>query len=212
MFRESSKSANAGNFRFPTPVASTPDAAASSGAKRKGGALLWALTGLAWTAVALLALSYFGIIGLPGLHAFDRTPAPSLERIPLGDGIDPATAKFAFLGGMPFRLSVADSIEEWQMGLAVRGVPDRDEALLFVYPGEGHWPVWVSDNHPPVDIVFLDSAKQVVDIQSFVPPMGEDDGTPTKVSPPRPVQFVLEMRAGTAGRYNFYPGMNATLR
>lgn len=102
-----------------------------------------------------------------------------------------------------FRAEVADSSLERMKGLMFREELAADRAMLFVYP-EPQWRnFWMMHTTVPLDIVFVDSQKRVLNVR---------EAEPCPSSPcPRyasagPAQYVLEVRRGLSEQYGFRAG------
>lgn len=78
--------------------------------------------------------------------------------------------------------------------------------MLFVFLADETWPIWMKDMSIPLDIIWLNSDKQVVYIAKNVQP----DSYPTKFTPDTPARFVLEVVAGTTDAQNIVEGTVAT--
>lgn len=86
------------------------------------------------------------------------------------------------------------SDEDVQKGLQhVKELPD-DEGMLFVFEEEKFHRFWMKDTLIPLDIIWIDSYRAVVNMVIFVPPCVED---PCPVyQPPDKAISVLELKAG----------------
>ena len=85
-------------------------------------------------------------------------------------------------------------------GERVRGLSglDRPQSLLMVFPCTGRHGIWMWRMGFPLDLVFIDSKKQVVDIKRNVKPISFHPGTWKVFKPRKPARYVLEMPAGEA--------------
>jgi uncharacterized membrane protein (UPF0127 family) len=93
-------------------------------------------------------------------------------------------------------VEVADTPAKQAKGLMFRDhIPD-DFGMLFVFPDERTRSFWMKNCRINLDIIYLNRAKQVVDIHQNVPPC-RDDPCPTYVSK-EPAQYVLELRGNRA--------------
>lgn len=89
---------------------------------------------------------------------------------------------------------LADSDKERKKGLSGRSSLREKESLLFVFEEKAIPSFWMKDMNFPIDIIWIDESKKIVDIT-------EDFGPstyPETVSPVSPVLYVLETRASFA--------------
>ena len=70
--------------------------------------------------------------------------------------------------------------------------------MLFIFEGDQHLTFWMPDMSFPLDIVWIDSSCQVVDVtlNAPLPLPGQSKGDLPRFSPQRPARFVLEINAG----------------
>lgn len=114
-------------------------------------------------------------------------------RVQLGDGV--------------FDASIAQSDADRQKGLGGVTNLGESEALLLVYAADSKWPIWMKDMKVPIDIVWLDEKKKVVDIVRDVSP---DEGTDVTHTPKEKARYVIELQAGTAAKKTIHEGSQAT--
>ena len=70
--------------------------------------------------------------------------------------------------------------------------------MLFVYPAEARLRFWMRNTLIPLDIVFLDASKVVVDVQSMAPEPGVPPQELTIYTSLAPARYALEINAGRA--------------
>ena len=107
----------------------------------------------------------------------------------------PASAKYQptiEIGGKTIQIEVADTETKREQGLSSRAKLDSGHGMLFVFNTVGLYGFWMKDMNFPIDIVWLDGAKHMVDIERNVSP----DTFPHVFYPPRPVKYVLETNPG----------------
>lgn len=114
-------------------------------------------------------------------------------RVQLGDGV--------------FDASIAQSDAERQKGLGGVTNLGESEALLMVYAADSKWPIWMKDMKVPIDIVWLDEKKKVVDIVRNVSP---DEGTDVTHIPRAKARYVIELAAGVSAKKTIHEGSQAT--
>lgn len=74
--------------------------------------------------------------------------------------------------------------------------------MLFVYDMPGSYAFWMKDTRIPLDIMWLNSEKEIVHIESNVQPASY----PKTFVPKMPAQYVLETNAGYAQKYTIKIG------
>jgi uncharacterized membrane protein (UPF0127 family) len=86
--------------------------------------------------------------------------------------------------------------EDRAMGLMFRPSLAPDRGLLFVFDSSEFHGFWMKNCRFPIDMVWLDEAKQVVHVAEAVPPCKAD---PCPVYQPlRRARYVVELNAGQA--------------
>ncbi len=96
------------------------------------------------------------------------------------------------IGNLKIPVEIADSSQEWQRGLSGRKFLDWNRGMLFVFPSPGYYGFWMPNMHFPIDIIWIDSKKRIVDISENILP----ESYPQKFYPKLPSQYVLEVNAG----------------
>ena len=126
--------------------------------------------------------------------------------------VAPEDAGQAVLAGRVFDLEIADTPEERRRGLSHRAHLPADAGMLFVFDAELALSFWMKDTLLPLDVLFLDKVRRIVDIQTMTPQPGAADAE-LKVYPSRqPAMYALEINAGTAEKLGLTIGMAVELR
>jgi uncharacterized protein len=96
---------------------------------------------------------------------------------------------------------------EMLRGLMFRESLAPDRGMLFIHNAEGKYPYWMYQVKIPLDIIWLDKSKRVVEVLANVPPCPSTKSTecPTHGGT-QPAQFVLELAAGMAAKYRVEVG------
>jgi len=106
--------------------------------------------------------------------------------------------------GKVLQVEVMVSDEDRQMGLMFRPSLPADRGMLFVFGELGFHGIWMKNCRFPIDIVWLDEEKKVVDVKEGAPPCKAD---PCPVyQPMRRASWVIEMNAGQARREKLVRG------
>lgn len=98
-----------------------------------------------------------------------------------------------FLGDGVFTAALAETPEARTQGLSGTSPLAADEAMLFAFPYDARWSIWMKDMNYPIDVVWLDADKQVVYIVENMAP----DSYPTQYTPESTARYVVELPAGT---------------
>ena len=103
---------------------------------------------------------------------------------------------------------IADNESEQLKGLGGRGKIPSDRGMLFVFQEEYILNFWMKDMKFALDMIFLDSQFNIVDIKQNLQPCKPDEACPIYF-PQKPAQYVLEINAGLAKRNNIKIGDRA---
>lgn len=97
-------------------------------------------------------------------------------------------------GAHAFSAVVVDTPELREKGLGGRAGIKKDQAMLFVFESDGRHAFWMKDMLFSIDMVWLDSSKKVVHVESDVSP----DTFPEAFGPAVDTRYVIELNAGEA--------------
>lgn len=89
-------------------------------------------------------------------------------------------------------------------GLQFRDSLGEKQGMLFIFPESRRHDFWMKDTKIPLDIIWIDSAYQVVHIENNVPPCLRDPCP--RYAPQAPARYVLEINAGHAMRMGLQKG------
>lgn len=95
-------------------------------------------------------------------------------------------------GSQEISLEYAVTAADREKGLSGRTQLPPDRGLLFQFEEPGLHCFWMKDMNFPIDIVWLDSSKKIIDIRENVSP----DSYPAKFCPAQNAAYGLEVRAG----------------
>lgn len=98
------------------------------------------------------------------------------------------------LGSGVYNLQIARDSASQEKGLSGVESLRPDGGLLMVFDRESNWQIWMKDMKIPIDIVWLDSNKKVVDIVQNASP---DAGELAQFAPKKPALYVVELAAGS---------------
>lgn len=111
------------------------------------------------------------------------------------------------LGDGVFDARIALTDTDRQKGLSGVTNLSETEALILVYNADSKWPIWMKDMDIPIDIVWLDQNKKVVDIIQNVSP---SEGIDVTHIPRVKARYVVEFSAGIVKRKVIHIGSIAT--
>ena len=93
---------------------------------------------------------------------------------------------------------VAENDADRQRGLMFRDSLAENQGMLFVFEKEDRYGFWMKNMRFPLDIIWIDAEKRIVDIKKDVPACGEE-GCET-LTPAAEAKYVLEVQSGFTDR------------
>ncbi len=134
-------------------------------------------------AVVIIATGFLAFISFNRTSQNGFTPiSQAISKIPVN------------INGIEIEAEVASTDAERATGLMNREFLPRYSGMLFVYGSEAQRTFWMKNTLIPLDIIFLNSNKEVVSISSNTVPNQTDKLYYSKF----PAQFILELNAGMA--------------
>jgi hypothetical protein len=106
-----------------------------------------------------------------------------------------------YIGGNSFNAIVADTFFKRAIGLMHRKGLGKNECMLFIFDRPMKEGIWMANMHFAIDIVWVGSNLEVVDVLKNVEPCSSMFGCPTHY-PKRDALYVLEFTAGAVDRFN----------
>jgi len=110
------------------------------------------------------------------------------------------------IGATTLQVSVADTVATRVQGLSDTPVLPPGLGKLFVFDTDSAWGIWMKDMLYPLDIIWLDSERRIVHIETAVSPATY----PESFSSPIPARYVLEINASTSLQYGWEVGDRAS--
>lgn len=98
------------------------------------------------------------------------------------------------MGGRDYELEYAKTMSQRARGLMFRDKLCRDCGMLFVFDIERIGSIWMKNTEIPLDLAYVDSSGEIVDIFQLKP----HDLTPVRSS--KPVAYAIEMNKGWFAR------------
>jgi len=109
----------------------------------------------------------------------------------------------AKIGDTELTLEIADTPEKRELGLSGRKNLPEKTGMLFVFPMPSQPGFWMKDMKFALDFIWLDQNLKVAEIIENISP----ETYPEVYIPQEPIQYMLELTAGDALRYNIEPDM-----
>ena len=122
------------------------------------------------------------------------SPSPNMKKIVI-EKANSSNMKIAI------RAEIADSDIERMRGLMFRKAMPEKEGMLFIFDEENLTPFWMKDTYLPLDILFINSQKEIVDIAENAQPLSEE-----LIPPHAPYRYALELNAGFVKKYKVERG------
>jgi uncharacterized membrane protein (UPF0127 family) len=166
------------------------------------------------TLIAIAAAAAAGIIAAAMMHVNPFTVATSeaeakhrkdlimAGEIPSNGGFRQVNIT---VNGVKLMADIAATSDQQIEGLGVKDFLNENEAMLFPFKEESQHAFWMKGMKFPIDIIWIDSDKEVVRIEHSLDPCVPDSFCPT-YAPSNPSLYVLETVAGFAQKYDITEG------
>ena len=93
-------------------------------------------------------------------------------------------------GGECFLVELAKTQSEREQGLMFRESLDIEKGMLFIYDEEGSYVFWMKNTLIPLDLIWLNSKREIVDIKYNAQPCTD----PCEfLIPQKPAKYILEI-------------------
>jgi uncharacterized membrane protein (UPF0127 family) len=116
-------------------------------------------------------------------------------------------SKYLVIGDAQLKLEVVDDNKSRELGLSGREKLDSNTGMFFVFDKSDYHGIWMKDMKFSIDIIWIGSNMQVVDMKQNVSP----DTYPETFKPSQKAKFVLEVPAGFIKREGIIIGDLASL-
>ena len=136
--------------------------------------------------IIILVFILLAAIGFAVTNLFNFTNSPS------------ATIK-----DKTFKLLVAKSDEEKQVGLSRHENLPADSGMIFLFDEPNIYSFWMKDMKFPIDILYINGDRIVTIYKNQKP---ERSGNPPVLTPKEEADKVLEINAGLSDKYKFLEG------
>ena len=109
-----------------------------------------------------------------------------------------------FPSGVAYTVEVADTWEKQVKGLMFRKKLPEKGGMLFTYPKEDFYYIWMKNCYIPLDILWLDSKGRIIYIIEKAPPCNSDPCP--SYGPMMKARYVIELKAGSVKKLNLKLG------
>jgi hypothetical protein len=106
--------------------------------------------------------------------------------------------------GRCFQVELAKTPEERARGLMFRKHLDKDRGMLFIYEEEDIHPFWMKNTLIPLDILWINSRREVVFMSKKTRPCTMDPCP--DILPGKKAKFVLELQGGISDTIGLIEG------
>lgn len=121
----------------------------------------------------------------------------------------PAT-RHVSLEGQRFTVELATTSAQWERGLMFRTHLAADHGMLFIYPDAQVRNYWMKNTLIPLDILFFDAQRRLINVSADTPPCKAD---PCPIYPSAaPAEYVLELNSGAARKLGIKAGDLLTIQ
>lgn len=112
------------------------------------------------------------------------------------------------IGNVSVKAEIADTFAKQTRGLMFRENLPENRGMLFVFKNEARHGIWMMNMSFPIDIIWLDSQKEVVHIVENAKPC-ETVTLCKPYFPPGNAKYVLEVNAGFVAKHGIELGSKA---
>jgi len=98
------------------------------------------------------------------------------------------------LRGTTYNAKVSIDEKAREKGLSGTDSLAKTDAMLFVFPNEDTWGIWMKDMKYPIDIIWLDEDRRIIYIVKSADPSSYPY---TTFKPKLPARYVIELQSGT---------------
>lgn len=121
----------------------------------------------------------------------------------------PSTATFTDENGTELATityETAATPEETRRGLMYREELEKNHGMIFVYEHEAPRSFWMKNTLIPLDIIFIDSNKEIINIEKAYPEPNTSDSDLRRYSSDSPAQYVIEVNQNFTERNEIEKG------
>lgn len=101
-----------------------------------------------------------------------------------------------------FKLEKAEDQTEWATGLMNRSQMAPLRGMIFIFPDSEIRSFWMRNTYIPLDMIFVDQNKRVINIEKNAEPLNEGP----RYTSSSPAKYVIELNAGITSEYDIVSG------
>ena len=106
-----------------------------------------------------------------------------------------------------YNLEIANTLAARQKGLMNRSSLPENAGMLFVFDGTSFYPFWMKNTLIPLDIIWINSEKEVVHIKENARPCETTlEAVCNSIIPLKPALYVIELNAGEVQKLDLKTG------
>lgn len=109
-------------------------------------------------------------------------------------------------GGQVLRVETMLDAKDLLRAMMFRTTLPPDRGMLFVHLRPGNYGYWMYQTYIPLDIIWMDSTRHIVEIVSNAPPCKTEASKCPHFGGTYPSQYVLEIAGGMAQKYGLHVG------
>lgn len=140
------------------------------------------------------------------MNPFKFLPAVIALQIVLGFALTaPTTLNFPD-SNTSLNVEVAETPGERERGLMYREELDIEDGMLFVFPDEDYRGFWMKNTLIPLDIIFVDKKRRIINIEEAYPEPNTLDENLKTYRSEEPAKYVIETNSSFTERKNVEEG------
>lgn len=105
------------------------------------------------------------------------------------------------VNNITFDIELAETFEEQEKGLMFRKHMDENKGMLFVYDEDNFYSFWMKNTYIPLDIIYINKDKEIVDIKENAKPHSLKS-----LKPYDKCRYILEINGGLSDKYGIKIG------
>lgn len=117
------------------------------------------------------------------------------------------TIEIKFPDGYKIRAEMMVRLEDIMKGMKFRDSLAEDRGMIFMYAKEGNYPHWMHEVLVPLDLIWLDRNRRIVQLIHKAPPCPGPKEQCLSYGGQFRAIYVLEVPSGIAARHGLKPGM-----
>jgi uncharacterized membrane protein (UPF0127 family) len=108
--------------------------------------------------------------------------------------------------GATIRAEVMTHPTDMLRGMMFRDSLTEDRGMLFIHGSLGQFPYWMYQVRIPLDIIWMDNNRRIVEISPNTPPCQTKASECPQYGGHEKALYVLELAAGMAAKHGLHPG------